>query len=298
MRTRCLIIIGRLLLSVCGAAELRTLRFCRKTTPNTRDTMLGQAMLSWFYAWGQTENLVQLVVWLPPEHIKTENVRFGLSPFSLKITTNCGVVIVDRELSFEADPDTPPDAVSSENSPFFAAQIVKKNLGEQITTVFKGDPIGLRCFDEVEHSVSEESTQFESDVEVNVRVPLGTQSQHVRDVVLASNQISFSLEGWGVSLPPPCPLCCHDHPFYSCPRHPCTAPCAPPAWKVPDGWAQAPGPGLCRTTHTPTSSATVLRRRKKRERRGMALRQETSGNRWCVFAHCTQVGRGAQERMQ
>eukprot|EP00656_Telonema_subtile_P008009 TRINITY_DN13767_c0_g1_i5.p1 TRINITY_DN13767_c0_g1~~TRINITY_DN13767_c0_g1_i5.p1 ORF type:complete len:701 (+),score=204.10 TRINITY_DN13767_c0_g1_i5:164-2266(+) len=177
--------------------ELRTLKHCRKTHRDSTEASLAEAMLAWYYAWGQTENIVQLCVWLPMDHIQPENVRFQLEPFNLRIVTNCGTVILDRELSFEADPNIAPDVVYAEHSPFFAAQIVKKNLGQHLTRVFRGDTVGLRCFDQCEHKVSEEDIEHQEDVEVNVRVPMGTQSHHITGVVMAHGHISFELEGWG-----------------------------------------------------------------------------------------------------
>jgi len=180
--------------------ELRTLKYCRKMCESGgKDQQIANAMLQWFYAWGQTENLIQLVVLLPVDHISEDKVRFSKEgdTFSLKIETNCGTVIVDRQLSFEADPDTPPDVVYAEHSPFFAAQIVKKNLGEHITEVFVGDTFGARCFDQKEHEVSSESREHQDDVEVNVQVPVGTNARHIQDVVMAHNNVSFRLDGWG-----------------------------------------------------------------------------------------------------
>eukprot|EP00658_Telonema_sp_P-2_P077665 TRINITY_DN7076_c0_g1_i2.p1 TRINITY_DN7076_c0_g1~~TRINITY_DN7076_c0_g1_i2.p1 ORF type:complete len:484 (+),score=121.27 TRINITY_DN7076_c0_g1_i2:110-1561(+) len=127
------------------------------------------------------------------EHIRSDNIKFELQPSRLRISTNCGTTILDRELGFEADPAVPPDAVWAENSPFFAAQIVKKNSGQCVRQVFEGDTVWLRCLDEQAHTVKEE----EDEVEVEVQIPPGSQASHVSNVVTSHGLISFQVQGWG-----------------------------------------------------------------------------------------------------
>jgi len=113
------------------------------------------------------------------------------------MTTKCGTAIVDRTLAFECDPSCSPDAVYAEHSPFFAAQIVKKNLGEHISCVFEGDTFMARCFDHVEHQVTGDDQDHLDETEVNVRLPYGTQSNHISNVVMDHNKVAFTLPGWG-----------------------------------------------------------------------------------------------------